>query len=80
MLKGISNFQIENTIKTIDDKDLSNNFVGAFPSDKMTRFIDYKKLINQKTGEYPFLISNTEDSTKSGEHIRYWTKKRLVFL
>ena len=54
MLKGISNLQIENVIKTINDKDLSNNFVGVFPSDKMTRFIDYKQLINQKTGKYVF--------------------------
>ena len=50
----------------------------------MTRFIDYKQLINQKTGEYPFLISNTEDSTQDGEH--WWSildiapKKDLFFL
>ena len=28
MLKGISNFQIENTTKKIDDEDLNNNIVG----------------------------------------------------
>ena len=32
MLKGISNLQTENTIKTINVEDLSNNFVGVFPS------------------------------------------------
>ena len=71
MLKGISNFQIENVIKTINDKDLSNNFVDVFPSDKMARFIDYKQLNNQKTGNYPFLISNSDNSTKDGEH--WWS-------
>ena len=65
MLKGISNFQIE------DVEDLLKNFVGVFPSDKITRFIDYKQLIDQKTGEYQFLISNTEVSTKDGEH--WWS-------
>ena len=34
ILKGISNFQIEETIKQINDDDISNNFVGNFPSDK----------------------------------------------
>ena len=59
MLKGISTFQIEDVIKTINAEDLLKNFFGVFPSGEMTRFIDYKQLINQKTGEYPFLISNT---------------------
>lgn len=56
MLKGILNFQIENFIKSINDKDVIKNFVGVFLSDKMTRFIDYKQLINQKTSECPFSI------------------------
>ena len=46
MLCGISNFQIEKTIKEINDDDLSNNFVGVFPSNKITKFIDYKQLIS----------------------------------
>ena len=71
LFNGISNIQIENTIKAINDEDLSNNFVAEFPSDKMRKFIDYKQLINQKTGKYPFLISNTGDSTKGGEH--WWS-------
>ena len=71
MPSGISNFQTEQAIKKINDSHFSNNFVGVFPSDKMTKFIDYKQLINQKTSKYPFLISNTEDSTKDGEH--WWS-------
>ena len=53
MLKGISNFQIEETIKQIDDEDLGNNFVGVFPADKMTKFIDFKQMILEKTAKYP---------------------------
>ena len=61
MLKGILNFQIENFIKTINDKDMIKNFVGVFLSDKMTRFIDYKQLIKQKTSKHLLFISSTEN-------------------
>ena len=44
-------------------------FFGVFPSDKMTKFIGYKQLINQKTDKYPFLLWNSEGSKKDGE---YW--------
>ena len=54
MLKGISDFELEETIKQIDGHDLSSNFVVVFPSNRMTKFIDYKKLINQKTGNIRF--------------------------
>lgn len=56
------------------------NSVGVFPRNKMTRFIDYKQLIN----EYSLLISNTEDSIRDDER---WSsildiapKKDLFFL
>lgn len=61
MLKGILNFQIENFIKTINDKDMIKNFVGVFLSDKMTRIIDYKQLIKQKTSKHLLFISSTEN-------------------
>ena len=35
---GISNFQIENAFKKINDEDLLNNFVGVFPSNYMNKF------------------------------------------
>ena len=30
-MRGISNFQIEEAIKKIDDQDLLDNFIGVFP-------------------------------------------------
>ena len=54
MIKGIPNIQIENTIKTRNGEDLSNNFVGVFPSNKMTKLIDYKQLINKKLAKRNF--------------------------
>ena len=68
MPNGISNFQIEETIKKLNDDDLSSNFVCVFPSDEKHIKTDYKQIINQKTGKYPFFVSNTEDSTKNDKH------------
>ena len=71
MLKGISNFPIEQAIKKIDDEDLNNNFVGVFPADKMTKCIEFKQLIQEKTAKYPFIIANNKNSSKNGEH--WWS-------
>ena len=81
--KGISNFQIERAMKKIDDEDLNNNFVGVFPAEKITKFIDFKQLIQEKTAKYPFIIANTEDLSKDGKH--WWSildieaKKEIFF-
>ena len=47
MRGGISNFQIE-AFKNINDSDINGNFVGAFPANQMTKFIDYKSMISEK--------------------------------
>ena len=81
--KGISNVQIERAMKKIDDEDLNNNFVGVFPAEKITKFIDFKQMIQEKTAKYPFIIANTEDLSKDGEH--WWSivdieaKKEIFF-
>ena len=41
MVKGISNFQIENALKDIDDEDINDNSVGVFPSNHMNIFINH---------------------------------------
>ena len=48
MLEGILSFRIEETIKKINDEDLTNNFVRVFPSDKMTKCIDFKQMFQEK--------------------------------
>ena len=64
---GISNFQIEDGITDIGDKDLIDNFVGEFPSNYMNKFIDHAAMISDK-GKYPFIIANTDSSDKPGVH------------
>ena len=46
--RGISNFQIENAIANIGDNDLTNNFVGVFPSNCMNKFIDHAAMMTEK--------------------------------
>ena len=68
---GISNFQIENAIKKIGDKDLLENFVGVFPSNYMNRFVNHFAMIEEKKGKYPFITVNTDASNKKG--MRWWS-------
>ena len=71
MIKGISNVQIENAIESIGDEDLNDNFVGVFPSNGMSKFINHSAMISSKNGKYPFVIANTDSSEKGGTH--WWS-------
>ena len=66
--RGISNFQIENAIANIGDDDLTNNLVGVFPSNYMNKFIDHAAMMKERGGKYPFVIANTDASSKQGTH------------
>ena len=68
-MSGISNFNIEEIFNREDNQDLLKNFVGVFPSDKMNRFFDFKKMMKGK--KYPFLIANTDRANKEGTH--WWS-------
>ena len=48
MVDGISNFQIEEAFRNINDDDMNDNFVEAFPSNHMNKFIDHASMISQK--------------------------------
>ena len=67
---GISHFQIEEAFKKIDDNDLLDNFVGAFPSNYMNKFINHAAMI-EDSGKFPFIIANTGASDKPGVH--WWS-------
>ena len=71
MPKGISNFQIEDAIKNLQDDAIMKNFVGVFPANHMKKFINFKSMISEKTGKYPFLIANTDSSDKDGTN--WWS-------
>ena len=81
MWKGISNFEIEKIFKEINNTDVNENFIDVFPRDKMNKFIMFEKMMPGK--KYPFIISNTNRSDKSGTH--WWSilnispKGKLLF-
>ena len=66
---GISNFNIEEIFNKANNSDLLQNFIVVFPSDKMNKFLDFKKMMKDK--RYPFLIANTNRSDKEGTH--WWS-------
>ena len=69
-MAGISNHQIEEAFKKIDDEDLLDNFIGMFPSDYMNKFINHAAMIEER-GKFPFIIANTDASDKPGVH--WWS-------
>ena len=76
MSKGISDVQIEEAFRNIDGSDINNNFVGAFPSNHMNKFIDHKLIISEKKGKKPFIRANTDHSSKRGTH--WWSILNIV--
>ena len=68
MSSGISNFNTEKAFENIGDDDIKNNFVGVFRWNKMNKFIDHKLMISEKKEKCPFIIANTDSSSKSGTH------------
>ena len=69
--RGISNFQIEDAIANIRDDNLTNNFVGVFPSNYMNKLIDDTAMMNELGGKYPFIIANPDARSKQGTH--WWS-------
>ena len=68
-MEGLSNFDTEEIFNKANNNDLLKNFVGAFLSNKMNKFLDFKKMM--KGMKYPFLIANTDRSDKQGTH--WWS-------
>ena len=57
--------------QNINDEDIDDNFVGAFPSNHMNKFIDHPSMISQKKEKYPFVVANTDSSSESEMH--WWS-------
>ena len=67
-MEGLSNFDIEDIFNKANNSDLLQNFIGVFLSDKMSKFLDFKKMMKGK--KYQFLMANTDGSDKQGTHWR----------
>ena len=51
MANAITNFQIEEAFIYINDDDINDNFVDAFPSNHVNKSIDHASMISQKKGK-----------------------------
>ena len=81
-MAGISNETIVNFFEKETDDDLKKNFVGVFPSNYVTRFISFHKMMIEEN-RYPFIIMNTDHSNKKGTH--WWSfldlhERKEIFL
>ena len=68
MVKVIINFKIKKVFKEMQDEDMKNNFVRGFPLNFMNKFINHTATISEKKGKYPFIIANTDSSSKRETH------------
>ena len=48
MSRGVSNFEIEKLFKEINNENINKNFLGAFPSNKINKFIMFEKMMPGK--------------------------------
>ena len=81
-MAGISNETIVKFFENETDDDLTNNFVGVFPSNYLTKFISFHKMMIEKN-RYSFIIMNTDQSDKNGT--RWWSflnlhERKEIFL
>ena len=67
--RGISDEEIERVFKDVNHSDLSENFLGVFPSDKISKFVMFEKIMHEK--QYSFIISNTGRKDQPGTH--WWS-------
>ena len=61
-MAGISNQNILNFIEKKTIGDIKKTFVGVFPSNFITKFMTFLRMINEKSRRHPFIIMNTDRS------------------
>ena len=70
-MTGISNQNLSNFIEEKTNDDIKKNFVGIFPSNFITKFITFHRMMNERSTRYPFIVMNTDRSNKKGMH--WWS-------
>ena len=83
IMAGISNQNLLNFAEGKTNDDIKKKFVGVFPSNFITKFITFHRMMNEKGTRYPFIIMNTDCSNKKGTH--WWSfldlhSKKEIFL
>ena len=63
---GITNSGIEKFFDDKTNEDLKRKFMGVYPSDSITKYINFHAIIKEKRAKYPFTILNTDRKNKPG--------------
>ena len=83
IMAGISNQNLLNFAEGKTNDDIKKKFVGVFPSNFITKFITFHRMMNEKGTWYPFIIMNTDRNNKNGK--QWWSfldlhSKKEIFL
>ena len=71
MSKGISNYQIHKFFKEEDNEELKKNYMGTFPIDSVTKYINIYEIIKHRDVKFPFAIFSTSKENEPGTH--WWS-------
>ena len=64
IMAGISNQNLLDFIEEKTNNNIKKKIVGVFPSNFITKFITFHRMMNEKITRYPFIIINTGRSNK----------------
>ena len=67
---GVSNLELERFFKT-NEENLSNKYVGAFPADEKTEFIN--EIQHNDKAKYPFMIANKPADRHNKPGVQWWS-------
>ena len=82
-MTGLSNIELEHFIKNDTSTDLKKNFKKVVSSNSLTKYVDFKTILEERNPKYPFIIMNTARVNSNGVH--WWTilniePKKHIFL
>ena len=68
IMAGISNQNLLDFIEEKTNDDIKKKIVRVFPSNFITKFIMFHRMMDEKSTRYPFIIMNADRSNKEGMH------------
>ena len=79
---GISHQNLLNFTEEKTNNDIKKIFAGVFPSNVITKFITFHRMMNEKRTGYPFITMNTACSNKvsTGGVFLTFIQKKNIFI
>ena len=65
---AITNSEIEKFFDDETNVDSKRNFMSVYPSDSITKYINFYAIIKEKRAKHPFMILNTDRENRPGTH------------